>query len=207
MAQSAVYRYPLIAREGWPYIGVALGGALLLHHYVGPLSALPVWLLVVAGLYLFRDPPRRVPASPLGVISPVDGTVESVATVTDPWLERQCLRLRFRMNPTGVFSLRAPMEGKVVRQWYPGAGRDAPYVQWLQTDEGEDVILTIGHRARRRAVCYVSPGQRVGQGQRCGYVPFGIRVEVLLPTNSRVQVEPGQAVRSGIDIIANVVRG
>ncbi|HKJ75962.1 MAG TPA: phosphatidylserine decarboxylase, partial [Gammaproteobacteria bacterium] len=201
------YRYPLIAREGRPFIGLALGGALLLHYYLGGVFALPLWLLVLAGLYLFRDPPRKVPASPLGVISPVDGRVESLATVTDPWLERRCLRLEFRMNPTGVFSLRAPVEGKVVRQWYPGEDRDAPYVQWLQTDEGEDVILTIGHRARRRAVCYVSPGQRVGQGQRCGYVPFGTRVQILLPANSRSQVEPGRYVRSGTDIIANVVRG
>lgn len=206
MAQSAAFRYPLIAREGWPLIGLALVAGAVLQYFLGTLYAVPFWLAAAAGLYLFRDPPRRVPASPLGVISPVDGRVEAVETVTDPWLERRCQRVRLRMDPTGVYSVRSPVEGKVVRQWHPGEEKAAPYVQWLQTDEEDDLLLTIGHGARRRAVCYVAPGERVGQGQRCGYVIFGTRVELLLPESCRVQVGPGQYLHSGTDVLAHMVR-
>jgi phosphatidylserine decarboxylase len=53
--------------------------------------------------------------------------------------------------------------------------------------------------------CYLQLGQRTGQGQRCGYVPFGSRVEVLLPAGIRVRVTVGDVVRAGSDVIATLV--
>ena len=206
---SAVYRYPIIAREGWMYIILVGGAALLAQYYVGTAPAFWLWLVALGLIYLFRDPHRRVPASPLGVVSPVDGLVLSVGEAFDPWLDRSALRGRIGMRPQGVFSVRSPVEGKVSEQWLPGRGERSPrrgYAQWIRTDEGDDIVLAIEPAlVMRRPFCYVEPGQRVGQGQRCGYIPFGTRLEVFLPQGTRIAVEPGQKVLSGTDIVASLI--
>ena len=206
---GAVYRYPIIAREGWVYVLLVGAAALLAQYTVGTAPAFWLWLLSLGLLYLFRDPPRRVPASPLGVVSPVDGLVLSVEEANDPWLGRPALRIVLGMRPQGVFSVRSPVEGKVSKQWLPVRGepsRPRGYAQWVRTDEGDDIVLVIKPAlVVRRPVCYVEAGQRVGQGQRCGYIPFGTRLEVFLPEGTRVSVEPGQKVFSGTDIIASLI--
>jgi phosphatidylserine decarboxylase len=76
----------------------------------------------------------------------------------------------------------------------------------LQTDEGDDLVMVM-HRGALRNLpqCYVQVGERVGQGQRCGYVSMGGRVEVYLPCNSRPLAKPGSQVRAGADVIATLV--
>ncbi len=202
------YRYPLIAREGWRWIALAAAITLLLQWQFGWLAA-PLWLVVGLLLFLFRDPPRRVPPSPLGIVSPVHGRVLSIDTTRDPWLERQAVRITIHMRKSDIFSVRSPMEGKVLQQWL--GKRDGPadgprYAQWIQSDEEDDVLLVIAPSLRALPPrCYVHSGERIGQGQRCGFLYFGGRVEVWVPTGSRIDVEAGDKLRAGSDIIATLV--
>lgn len=202
------YRYPLIAREGRPLIGLVLAVALLVQWQFGGL-ALPLWLLGGGLLYLFRDPPRRVPASPLGIVSPVDGRVVSVTALQDPYLNRPAIRIVIRMGALDVFSVRSPMEGQVIEQWN---GRDATtgegprYAQWIQSDEDDDVVQVIVPALRFvRPRCYVHSGERIGQGQRCGFVQFGAQIEVWVPEGSCIDVAAGARLQAGSDIIATLV--
>ncbi len=202
------YRYPLIAREGWHWIALAAAIALLLQWQLG-WFALPLWLPVGLLLFLFRDPPRKVPASPLGVVSPVDGRVLSIDSAQDPYLQRQAICITLQMRKTDIFSVRSPMEGKVLQQWIgqcdiPAMG--SHYAQWTQSDEEDDVLLVIAPTIRAvRPKCYVHSGERIGQGQRCGFIYFGGRVEIWVPTGSRIDVGVGDALQAGTDIIATLV--
>ncbi len=202
------YRYPLIAREGWRWIAFVAAIALLLQWQFGWL-AVPLWLVVGLLLFLFRDPPRTVPASPLGVVSPVHGRVLSVDTTQDTHLERQAIRITIQMRMTDIFSVRSPMEGKVLQQWIGkhDASADGPrYAQWIQSDEEDDVLLVIAPNLRAvRPKCYVHSGERIGQGQRCGFIYFGGRVEVWVPTGSHIDVSEGDTLQAGSDIIATLV--
>ncbi len=204
----ARYRYPLVAREGWSYILVALAVALSVNHALGVWAAAPLGLLAAFLLFLFRDPPRAVPSSPLAVICPVDGEVKSIEQTTDPWVEREAIRLTIRMGALSVYSVRSPIEGKIVRQWYPR--KEMPervYAQWVQSDENDDVVMIIKRGGLvRRPFCYTQSGERIGQGQRCGYLPFGTEVAVLLPTNCRLSVGVGDRVSSGCGILGTLVR-
>jgi len=210
------YRYPLIAREGWPWIALVAAAALL-AQWLFAWFALPLWLLLGLLLFLFRDPPRKVPASPLGVVSPVDGRVQSIGTALDPWLERQAVRIVIAKRVLDIFSVRSPMEGKVMEQWIArGKGKDAArkgnvpggphFAQWVQSDEGDDVVMVIspgiGALSPR---CYVHSGERIGQGQRCGFLHLGGRVEVWVPAGSRIEIEVGDTVHAASDIIATLV--
>ena len=207
------YRYPIIAREGWSWIAVVAIVAGLVQYFYA-LAAVPLWLVVLFLLFLFRDPTRKVPASPLGIVSPVDGKVVAIDTVYDTYLDRQALSISVKMGFTSVYSAHSPMEGKVLKQWldvpHKIVGTDnevASFAQWIQSDEQDDVVLVIETSSQvSRPQCYAQSGERIGQGQRCGFIRFGSQVEVLVPVNSRIDVSVGDSVSAGTDIIATLVR-
>ena len=206
------YRYPLIAREGWLWIAAILIPASIVHFFYG-LAALPLWGLVLALLFLFRDPARKIPAAPLGIVSPVDGKVVAIKTVHDTYLDRQALCVSIKMGFTSVYSAHSPMEGKVLEQWLDVPRKSAAtdeavttYAQWIQSDENDDVVLVIESSPHSpRPQCYARSGERIGQGQRCGFIRFGSQVDVLIPETSRVNVSLGDGVLAGSDIIATLV--
>ena len=199
-------RHPYFSRAGWVPFGICAVGGVLVARFLGWGWSIPFWLGCVAIVYLFRDPRREIPSSPLAVVSPADGTVAAVEELSDPYLERQAIQLVIDMKHTGVYSTRSPVEGKVLEPRNSIEGEHQPHGVWLQTDEGDDLVVVM-HRGPLRNLphCYVRVGERVGQGQRCGYVPMGGRVEVYLPANSRPLVKPGSAIRAGSDVIATLV--
>ena len=199
-------RHPYFSRAGWIPFAVCAAAGTLVAQASGWAWSLPFWIGCVAIVYLFRDPRREIPSSPLAVVSPADGSVESIQEVSDPYLERQAIRLVIDMRHTGVYSTRSPVEGKVLEPRNSSDGSVRPHGVWLRTDEGDDLVVVM-HRGPLHNLphCYVRVGERVGQGQRCGSVPMGGRVEVYLPPNSRPLVEPGSQIRAGSDVIATLV--
>ncbi len=206
-------KYPLIAREGWIPIGLALMLSFLTVFKVGLLASLPAWLIMLLLVFIFRDPHRVTPSKPLAVISPVQASVILVDKTNDPWLERQATRIRLKMSPLDLFALHSPLEGKVMKQWYAkpaaGGGLNADFYQsahWIKTDEGDDAVMVIYTRhLSSRLRCKLRAGERVGQGQRCGLVYFGAEVEVFLAENTRVQVGNGDKVVAGSSILGELV--
>lgn len=200
----AANRYPLIAREGWPSILLIGGVAATVGYLLGWLWSLPLWALLAGLMFLFRDPARQVPASPLAVVSPADGRVSTVETVKDPYLEREAQRISIRMHASGVFSTRAPAEGKILEPRRSEPGR--PQGVLLRTDGGDDLVVVMNRGPLRNPPrCYVRFGERVGQGQRCGFVTLGSDIELYLPLSSRVKVRVGDSVHAGSDVIAQLV--
>jgi len=204
---TATYRHPLIAREGWPTLFAVAFAAVLSQALVDPLAGIIFWALWLLLLYLFRDPRRKVPSIPLAVLSPVDGQVISVGEEYDERNGCRMRLLRLAMSPLGVYSIRSPLEGKIMRQWFPGARRmSRSFGQRVKSDEGDNIILRINTgRLRRTPFCYVQSGERIGQGQRCGYVPFGAYLDLLVPDNSRLMVGEGDSVKSGVSVVARLV--
>jgi len=202
----AVSRYPYFSRAGWlPFLVFALGGVAIVQN-LGWLWSLPLWLVCGFIVYLYRDPDREIPSSPLAIVSPADGIVTSVEEVFDPYLERQSILLVIQMSSIGVYSTRSPIEGKILEPKNAGDGSNRPHGVWLKTDEDDDLVVVM-HRGPLNNLprCFVRIGERVGQGQRCGYIQMGGRVEVYLPLNSRVQVVGGSHVKAGSDVIATLV--
>jgi phosphatidylserine decarboxylase len=203
---------PLILREGWLYAALAAVVALLIQQFSGWLAALPLWLAAAGLLFLFRNPDREIPPAPLAVVSPADGRIESVADCRDPYLSRDAICISIQGSILGPYVTRSPIEGKVQQRWRAsdsrreGSAANPSDGLWIQTDEGDDVVLVMARRAALRAPrCYPQSGQRVGQGQRCGHVPFGAQVHLFLPASTRVDVREGDHVRAGADSVATLV--
>ncbi len=209
---------PILAREGWVHIAVVGLAALAANSYVGWVWALPLWLAFVFVLQFFRDPPRKIPAVPLGIVSPADGRVIAVGEARDPYLERPAKRVSIFMNVFNAHVNRSPTEGKVMERWYQGgsffnASLDkASYENernalWIRTDEGDDVVVVqIAGLVARRILCDRQPGERIAQGERYGFIRFGSRVDTYVPASSQFNVALGDRVKAGSDIIAYLVR-
>ena len=56
----------------------------------------------------------------------------------------------------------------------------------------------------RRILCYVKPGDTLMRGQRFGFIRFGSRIDVYLPTDAVVNVAPGDKVHATTSILATL---
>lgn len=211
---KAPWPHPLIAREGWPFLGVAVALAVLVTGLVDWLWALPLWLLALFVLQFFRDPARTVPIGEGLVLSPADGRIVAVEETDDPWLKRRALKISVFMNVFNVHSNRAPVDGEVKGCWYnPGkfvnADLDKASTEnernalWFRTREGQDVTcVQVAGLIARRILCYVEPGATLLKGERYGFIRFGSRLDVYLPTDARPRVALGDKVKASSDVLA-----
>ena len=196
---------------------LSVSAAAAVHYYFGWVWAAPLWVLAILILQFFRDPLRKIPAEPLGIVCPADGRVIAVDEVQDPYLKRPAKRISVFMNIFNVHSNRSPIEGKIMERWYnKGKFFNASLVKaaeqnernaiWIQTDEGDDIVsVQVAGLVARRILCYVQPGERIGQGERYGFIRYGSRVDLYLPTSSQINVALGDKVKSGRDILAFLV--
>ena len=178
--------------------------AVLVMHFAGFYASLVFWILCLLLVLIFRDPRRDIPAVRFAIVSPADGRISSIGMTHDPYLDRPCIRVVIRMNPCGVFSTRSPVEGKALEP--PNIPEGIPHGVWLRTKEGDDIVLVMNRgRLHSAPRCYIHIGERVGQGQRCGFIHLGGEVDLYLPQSSRPLVAPGDWVRSGADMIAKFI--
>ena len=198
-------RNPFVAREGIPYLLLAVlsfGAAL---HYGFPRYAVIPLVLLVWLVLIFRDPKRDIPAVPLGVVSPVDGVVVDVGLTDKSMLGGEAHKIIIRINSLGTYTARCPVEGKIMD--FLGGARQHPSSSglWVQTDEGDDMVLQFhGHRFGLAPLAFMRYGERVGQGQRCAYLRLTRFAEVQLPIHGRINVAKGQSVLAGSDVLAKL---
>lgn len=210
------YPHPLIAREGWPFIAIAVVVALVASVAGWWLLAVPAWLVVLFVVQFFRDPPREIPTQPDAVLSPADGRIVKVERSRDPYLGRDALLVSVFMNVFNVHSNRSPVDGEVVGVSYHAgtflnAALDKASLEnernalHLRTAAGVDVTcVQVAGLIARRILSYVKAGDRLSRGQRYGFIRFGSRVDVYLPTTSRPRVTVGDKVAATSTILAEL---
>ena len=212
---SADYPHPIIAREGWPFIAIAIIAAALLAWLWWPLGVLGA-LVALFVLQFFRDPPRAIPATPGVVLSPADGRVVAVETTRDPYLDRDALKISVFMNVFNVHSNRSPVDGDVRAIWYHrgsflNAALDKASLEnernalHLRTASDADVTcVQVAGLVARRILCYAKPGDHLTRGARYGFIRFGSRVDVYLPAAARPRASVGDVVHATTTILADL---
>jgi phosphatidylserine decarboxylase len=204
----AVSRHPIVAKEGWRLIFILSLIIATLQHFVSHYAAV-LWCLPLVLLWLYRDPYRALPSDPLGLLSPVNGTVILAEKHPDPFLGRDAFLIRISMSLTDLYSIRSVTEGKIIQQWLDPEDSDnerslAHAIQ-IQTDENDDIMLVLRPgRFFKQLSCDAVIGERIGQGHRCGIIPFGSNVDLYVPLGSGIEVTVGDIVDAGMTRLATL---
>ena len=188
---------------------IAIGVILIFTSYKLGLQSLWIpWLVYLALLFLFRDFSRQVPSQPLAIISPVDGNVIHIEEAYDPYMHRVAKCIHIRQSPFGEFNVHSPVEGNVQNLWVisPTEPEYPQLAMWIKTDEDDDAVLAANLKSIfRHATCSISTGDRLGQGQRCGFMAFACKLTIYLPTSANITIKAGQSVSAGSDKLAEFV--
>jgi phosphatidylserine decarboxylase len=212
----STYPHPIIAREGWPFLAIAVAVALALTIAKLWIPAALAWLAALFVLQFFRDPARTVPAQANAVLSPADGRIVKVEKDRDPFLDRDALKISVFMNVFNVHSNRSPVDGEVVAAWYHAgsflnAALDKASLEnernalHLRTRDRQDVTcVQVAGLIARRILCYVKPGDALARGERYGFIRFGSRVDVYLPSVATPKVAVGDRVHATTTILAEL---
>ena len=182
--------------------------------FVAALQFLDAVFAVAAGLMfcllflVFRDPRRVIPASPLGVVSPVDGRVVDINLVDKGVFQGEAHRVLIQIDMLGTYTARAPVEGQIKDLRSVAADQVVDYrtnALWVQSDEGDDVVVQFrDYRFGLPPKSFIGFGQRVGQGQRFAYLRLTRFAEVHLPIEPKILVKPGQVLVAGHDLIGKL---
>jgi phosphatidylserine decarboxylase len=209
------YPHPIIAREGWPFLGIAIAIAGGITFLAGAWSV-PFWIIALFVLQFFRDPARIVPQDINAVLSPADGRIVVVEKTQDPYADRQALKISVFMNVFNVHSNRAPVDGKIqTAQYFPGkfvnADLDKASIEnernalTITTSSGQLITcVQVAGLIARRILCYVKEGDALMRGQRYGFIRFGSRVDVYLPLTATPKVVVGDKVSATETILAEL---
>lgn len=195
----------MLAPEGFRYIAPVVISAVVVQFYV-PLLAIPLWLVALFLMYLFRDPQYNLASVPLALVCPVSSTVSKISKEFNPYLECDAIRIDFEMSLTDCYNLLSVTEGKIKNFWlnHPDKGNTQKLrTVWVQTDENDDVVMEVHASRTGQLMCYQAAGERVGQGKKCGFLPFGAIVSVYLPAGCVVELNKGDKVSAGKDIITH----
>jgi phosphatidylserine decarboxylase len=209
------YPHPIIAREGWPFLGIAVAVAVLVTFFSGAWS-IPFWVIALFVLQFFRDPARTVPQKANAVLSPADGRIVVVEKTQDPYAGREALKISVFMNVFNVHSNRAPVDGRIENvQYFPGKFVNADLDKASIENERNALTITaaggqvvtcvqVAGLIARRILCYVKAGDMLSRGQRYGFIRFGSRVDVYLPLTATPKVTVGDKVAATETILAEL---
>jgi phosphatidylserine decarboxylase len=172
-------------------------------------TVLAVWVVA-----FFRDPERGGQRGDRLVLAPADGKVVSIVETDEPaFFHGRAVRISIFMNVFNCHVNRYPTDGTVQYRHYNRGkfGHAAAEKSSLDNEQssvglisrrGKVLIRQIAGLVARRIVTDHEVGTRVQQGQRLGMIRFGSRVDLFLPTGTRILVHPGDNTLVGETVVA-----
>jgi len=215
-----------IHREGYRIIGVSalilvVINILCFYFFADNLEWISYSILLISIifflfiLYFFRIPRRELTFSESKVVAPADGKVVVIEQINDTeYFHDDRIQVSIFMSPVNVHVNRVPMDGTVVYNhyhkgkylvaWHPKSSTlNERHSIVLENAHGTILVKQIAGALAKRICNYAEPGKVFKQGEEFGFIKFGSRVDVLLPLDALVEVQPGQVVKSGVTIIAS----
>jgi len=201
--------------EGRWIFAVLILLAVLLWWIKPPLVIVPA-LLTLFCINFFRDPDRVVPADPKSIVAAADGTVTAIEELDENEVTHTRMkRVAIFLSVFNVHTNRAPLDGKVIyTKHFPGTYLDARNPESSKKNEAMTwgfecpqatlVVRQITGAIARRIVAWSKPGDSLKKGERFGMIRFGSRTEVYVPLNCEITVKPGDKVKGGATVIAQL---
>ena len=197
-ALNALFYYLL---SNWMWIIYILGGASLIFFF-----------LIVQ---FFRMPKRNPIIDGNKIIAPSDGKVVVIEEVVESeFFNDKRIQLSIFMSPLNVHAQWYPIpgfvkyykyhKGKYLVAWHPKSSTENERTTIVvEKEDGKQILFRqIAGAVARRIVCYAKEGDQAAQGQNCGFIKFGSRIDVLLPLDAKILVEIDQVTVGSETILA-----
>lgn len=166
-------------------------------------------------IWFFRVPKRNTPTDENAIICPADGKVVVIEKVTETeYLNEECIQISIFMSPLNVHVNFFPISGKVdYIKYHPGKFLVAWHPKSSTENErntvcvehytGQKILFRqIAGAVARRIVNYAKIGDQAEQGNDFGFIKFGSRVDVFVPTSAKINVELEQKVSGAETVVA-----
>ncbi|MFN0031980.1 MAG: phosphatidylserine decarboxylase family protein [Flavobacteriales bacterium] len=176
---------------------------------------IPVLVMVYLVLQFFRLPKRENKSAPDELVAPCDGKVVVIEEVEEPeFFKDKRIQISIFMSPLNVHANWVPCEGEVkytkyhaglyLVAWHPKSSTENERTTIvLERQPGQQVLFRqIAGAVARRIVYYVKPGDRVQRNQQFGFIKFGSRVDIFLPSGTDVKVKIGDLTKGNETVIA-----
>lgn len=170
---------------------------------------------VVLILQFFRNPKRSTTLNDHHIIAPVDGKVVVIEEVEEPeFFNDKRIQVSIFMSPINVHVTRYAISGivkyskyhpgKYLVAWHPKASTENERTTVVVENEtmGKILYRQIAGALAKRIVNYAKEGGFVEQGTDAGFIKFGSRVDVFLPIGTKINVQLGDKVKGGVQVIA-----
>lgn len=210
-----------INKEGYRIIAVSglccAAIWVLLYYMLTKVEQDRMWLLIVLAALLiafwffvvsfFREPRRIKIHDDNLVFSPCDGRVVVTEVVKDEeYFGEERMQVSIFMSVTNVHINWFPVgglikyfkyhPGRFLVAWHPKSSTENERTTTVvETRNGVEVLFRqIAGVVARRIVSYVKVGETVTQNDKCGFIKFGSRIDILLPKDAKLLVEIGDRV-------------
>lgn len=164
----------------------------------------------------FRNPIRPVVINDSILLAPADGKVVVIEeTEENEYFKDRRVQVSIFMSPNNVHKNWYPTTGKVkyyrhhpgkfLVAWHPKSSEfNERTTVVIQRKDGTEILMRqIAGAVAQRICCYAEEEKDIEQGQELGFIKFGSRVDIFLPTGTKVNVQKNQKVEGCRDIIAN----
>ncbi len=173
-----------------------------------------VWLLS-----FFRNPHREIVLRDSCILSPADGKVISIQKrMEGEYFKDNRTQISIFMSPFNVHVNRSPLtgvvkffryhQGEYLVAWHPKSStKNERTTIVVQNDDGVEVLFRqIAGFLARRIRYYIQEGDHLQQGEEFGFIKFGSRMDVFLPTGATVKAKVGDQVQGGLSVLAEMHR-
>ena len=214
-----------IDREAWSAAAVGSAPALLAAVIGRKRAAAALLALPVGIVAFFRDPDRRVDATPVDddvVLAPADGKVMHAGpgqpgVAPPPTAQGEWQQVSIFLSVFDVHINRTPYGGRVTDvQYRPGKWHAAYKFESATENERSDITIEhqVGSQTRtvifrqivglvaRRVVTRIKAGDVLRTGDRIGLMKFGSRMDVFVPLGVELAVSKGDRTVAGETILA-----
>ena len=180
---------------------------------------LTIGVMVMAYLIIqfFRIPKIVFQGEDHDIISPADGKVVVIEEVEEhEYFNDRRIQISIFMSPLNVHANFNPISGLVkyvkyhaglfLVAWHPKSSTDNERTTFVvEHPSGKEVMhRQIAGAVARRICYYVEPGDAVKAGEEYGFIKFGSRIDLLLPLDTRIDVQIGDKVKGRITKIGQI---
>lgn len=178
---------------------------------------LPMLVLLCIIILFFRIPNRPLPPQDNVIYAPADGKVVVIEKTNESeYFKDERIQVSIFMSPLNVHQNVYPLSGEVsytkyhkgkyLVAWHPKSSTDNERsTVVVKSESGTEVLFRQIAGALARRICtYAKPGDLAQKGAEFGFIKFGSRVDIFLPTTAKILCKIGDTTQNKVSKIAEI---